>query len=286
MICIYHSRDLDGFASGAIVKLFYPDAKLIGFDYGEKLPMDQIPSGEKIVMIDVSLPMQEMDTLAAHSGWQLTWIDHHISAIKDFEKYTEGKENFCSAILRNGVAACELAWKHFYPTSEMPYAVSLLGKYDTWRNSDPKEWSEEILPFQYGMRLICNSPETFPVDLFDDRDSDVLKIIRNGKTIIEYQNSQNALLCKRAAFECSISGYRAICLNMGGASSQAFLSVYDESKHDVMMPFFFNGREWVFSLYTTKPEVDCSAIAKERGGGGHKGAAGFQASSLESIIHR
>ena len=30
MTGIYHSRDLDGWASGAIMKLKYPDIKLIG----------------------------------------------------------------------------------------------------------------------------------------------------------------------------------------------------------------------------------------------------------------
>ena len=31
---------------------------------------------------------------------------------------------------------------------------------------------------------------------------------------------------------------------------------------------------WV-SLYSTREDVDCGAIAKSLGGGGHKGAAGF-----------
>lgn len=37
----------------------------------------------------------------------------------------------------------------------------------------------------------------------------------------------------------------------------------------------FVGRYWRVSLYSTKPEVDCGAIAKLLGGGGHRGAAGF-----------
>ena len=45
------------------------------------------------------------------------------------------------------------------------------------------------------------------------------------------------------------------------------------------MPFYFNGREWVYSLYTTK-KIDCSQIAKWYGGGGHKQAAGFQTEKL------
>ena len=43
-----------------------------------------------------------------------------------------------------------------------------------------------------------------------------------------------------------------------------------------MIPFRFDGKEWSYSLYTTK-DIDCSALAKKYGGGGHKKAAGFKA---------
>ncbi len=40
MIGIYHSADLDGFTSGAIIKRKYPNAKMIGYDYGNPFAMD------------------------------------------------------------------------------------------------------------------------------------------------------------------------------------------------------------------------------------------------------
>lgn len=284
MICIYHSKDLDGYCSGAIVKLKYPDAKLIGFDYGQELPMDKIPENEPIIMIDVSLPMKEMHKLASHSKWQLTWIDHHISAINDFKEYTAGGEAFCNAILENGISACEGGWKYLFLNHQMPTAVKLLGEYDTWRNQDKDRWDNAIMPFQYGMRMICSLPETFPQDLFKEydtviTDNPVYKIIHDGKLILEYQKTQNERACK-SSFEIEFEGLRAIALNNGGANSQVFESVYDESKHDVMIPFVFTGKHWTFSLYTTKDEVDCSVIAKSKGGGGHKKAAGFQLKEL------
>ena len=48
MIGVYHNRDLDGFTSGAIIKLKYPDAKMIGYDYGH--PFEQQVTGEGIVI--------------------------------------------------------------------------------------------------------------------------------------------------------------------------------------------------------------------------------------------
>lgn len=276
MICIYHNKDLDGYCSGAIVKLKYPEAKLIGFDYGQQLPMEEIPQGEPIIMIDVSLPMFEMDNLSKHSGYNFIWVDHHASAIADYKNHDHMGIN---AILKDGEAACEGGWKYLFPDTEMPTAVKLLGEYDTWRNKDKDRWDNAIMPFQYGMRMFCSSPETFPDELFKEyevvTDNPVYKIIHDGKLILSYQKTQNERACK-SSFEITFEGLRAICLNNGGANSQVFDSVYDESKHDIMIPFVFTGKHWTFSLYTTKNEIDCSIIAKSKGGGGHKKAAGFQ----------
>lgn len=284
MICIYHSKDLDGYCSGAIVKMKYPDAKLIGFDYGQELPMSNIAPHEEVIMIDVSLPMQHMEDLARYSGWKLTWIDHHISAINDYYNFIGNGGSFCRAVLQDGISACEGGWKYLFPDDHMPTAVKLLGEYDTWRNKDKDRWDNAIMPFQYGMRMFCQSAETFPQELFKIyeptiTDNPVYKIIHDGKLILSYQKTQNERACKMA-FEIEFEGLRAICLNNGGANSQVFESVYDESRHDVMIPFVFTGKNWTFSLYSTKDEVDCSVIAKSKGGGGHKKAAGFQMEEL------
>ena len=281
MIGVYHNRDLDGFTSGAIIKLKYPDAKMIGYDYGQ--PSEQEITGEPIIMADVSLPMKTMVKIAQLSNWQLTWIDHHISAINDYKEFVGEGETFCNAVLENGIAACEGAWKHLFPNKEMPLAVKLLGEYDTWRNSDKQRWDNEILPFQFGMRLYCNSVDSFPVEVFENEEF-VKQIIHEGLTVLKYQSQVNELQCKKASFETEFNGLRAICLNGGGFNSDVFKSVYDESKHDIMMPFQFDGKKWTISLYTTKDEVDCSIIAKANGGGGHKKAAGFQVEDISKVF--
>lgn len=285
MICIYHSRDLDGFTSAAIVKRKYPDATLIGYDYGEELSIDKIPAAEPIIMVDVSLPMDKMLLLANRSHNKFTWIDHHASAIKDYEKFRETNDWFCHAVLKSGIAACEITWLHLFQNEVVPTAVRLLGEYDTWRNADKEHWEDVVLPLQYGMRLICNSPETFPIYLFgEEMNEEIWDIKRRGNIILKYQAQSNENFCQKAAFTHTMDGVRCLCINKFGGGSMVFDSIYDESKHDIMMPFFFNGTKWIFSLYSTKPEIDCSVIAKARGGGGHKGAAGFEAEDISSVF--
>ena len=75
MYCIYHSADLDGYSSAAIVKRKYPFVELIGYDYGKPMTaIDAIPDGEDIIIVDVSIcmdkafPMREMEALAKRSA--------------------------------------------------------------------------------------------------------------------------------------------------------------------------------------------------------------------------
>jgi len=281
VIGIYHSADLDGYSSGAIIKKKYPNAKLIGWDYGNPIP--DLPDGAKVIMSDISFPMEKMYHIA--NKCDLTWIDHHISAIKACDEFFAPNVvaiNF-RAVLNSTISACELTWGELFPNDRLPESIRLLGTYDSWRNDNLEYWENKVMPFQYGMRLICNSPKNFPQELFWDI-SFVEAVTENGELIISYQKEQNELQCRKASFEIEWNGLKCICLNGGGFNSLVFGSVYDESKHDVMMPFQFNGKKWTISLYSTKDEIDCSEIAKTMGGGGHKGAAGFQVDDITKII--
>lgn len=287
MTIIYHSKDLDGYTSGAICKRKFPEAKLIGWDYGNPIPWDQIDLNEQVIMIDISFPMFDMMSLLSKTGNQLTWIDHHISAKKEYDAW-EDKEKFqINYIYQLGIAACEIGWKHFFPDEKLPRAVELLGKYDTWRKDE--EWDEFVLPFQYGMRQICTSPETFhPRFLLGGTDyeigSRIAPVIDKGAAILSYQEQQDMLACQRSSFEMEFEGLRAICLNQGAFSSNTLQTVYDPEKHDIMLGFQYNGKFWNVSLRSAKDNIDVSVIAKSRGGGGHRAAAGFEAKTFEEIF--
>jgi len=94
-----------------------------------------------------------------------------------------------------------------------------------------------------------------------------------GEAILEYVKLDNSKYLASCGFETELSGLRGICLNRL-ASSQAFEGSYDPAKHDMMIAFVRQSNKWRVSMFSQKAEVDCSAIAKKHGGGGHKGAAG------------
>ena len=105
--------------------------------------------------------------------------------------------------------------------------------------------------------------------------------------------------------------YKAIAVNLGHTNSKVFDSVWRTmcpdcqgsgrtnnhvtgevecsscegtgyiEPYDLMITFCRRkDKLWNVSLYSTKPDIDCGAIAKSFGGGGHKGAAGFQCKDL------
>lgn len=279
VVGIYHNRDLDGFCSGAIIKKKYPEATMIGFDYGNQLELGFL-KGKDVIMSDVSMPMTDMVKISAIAK-SFLWIDHHKSAIDDFNAIQDIHN--IESVLEIGTAACELTWKTLFPNEAMPVTVKMLGNYDVWRNGNKDVWNEVTLPFQYGMRLLCNSLETFPAELLNDvhtfHNNETTKIILSGLTVLAYQRQTNEILIKRAGFEVYfLDKYRAICVNACGVNSTVFDSNYDEEKHDIMIPFFYDGENFNISFYTTKDSVDCSQIAKMFGGGGHSRASGCKMS--------
>jgi oligoribonuclease NrnB/cAMP/cGMP phosphodiesterase (DHH superfamily) len=282
MIGIYHSRDLDGFTSGAIMKLKYPDIKLIGYDYGDTFDYDL--TGESVIMADVSFPMEKMLEISNSVEGRLTWIDHHISAINKYNEFSKDKPSFLTPVLEDGIAACEGTWKYFFPGEKIPLTVRLLGEYDTLRNNDKEWWEDSVLPFQMTMRSICTDPHSFPQHFFHN-DNYIFQAIDDGRIILGYQKVVDKQMCLKSSFVCDFQGLRALCLNCGGFSSTNFKGVYDEEKHDIMIPFQYNGRFWNVSLYTTKDDVDCSELAAMYGGGGHKQAAGFQVGDIGSVFN-
>ena len=283
-IGIYHSRDFDGLTSAAIMKLKYPNIVLIGYDYGEPFDFNQLKDSE-VIMSDVSFSMPEMKKIFVLTNGNFTWIDHHISAINEYEEYKKENPGLkIETVLNTKFAACELTWHHLFPDLNLPLGVKLLGRYDVFDKKDKKYFDEVILPFQYGMRYLSKDINDYPnyILINNNKIDDIINI---GKITYNFEIKQNEKTAKANSFEFNFDGLRAICLNSSNFSSLIFDSIYNPDKHDIMFRFNYNGKEWIVSLYSEKPNIDCSKYAKSYGGGGHKGAAGFQIKDINNILN-
>lgn len=267
--CFYHSADLDGKCSAAVVKHCVPTAELIPIDYGQVFHWSSIKSNDVVYMVDFALqPFSDMVKL--NNMCNLIWIDHHKTAIEDYER---SEETF-KGNLRIGIGACALTWE-WLSCLNVPLFIKLLAEYDVWDHHDPL-----TLPFQYGMRLYDTDPHASVwVRLLRDKEF-VQDIVENGRIIINYKSEQDKIQASAKCFFTEFEGLECLVANHGPSNSKFFDSLWDSTKYDAMIMFYWKKDHWSVSLYTYKPDVDVSVIAKKYGGGGHKGAAGFQAAVL------
>ena len=314
-VCVYHSIDLDGWMSAAIVKYWFEKQLIItnssidsitdkidfiGYNYGQPIP--DLSEYDKVIMCDISFSIEEMENLRQHLQDNFIWIDHHISAIKAADERTN---NYYDGIRDTKFAACELTWKYFFPDEPMPEIVRLLGRYDCFGHKGTDE-ELKVLEFQYGARQVITNYE----DAYNWLQDGILhslttinRIHTQGEAIYQYLCTEAKQVYKNG-FEIGLGQssvklvdlatipdtepetlknavgtflpYKFICINKERFNPINFGIDYHKNGYDGCACFHFDGTHWCFSLYNDNGKVDCSVIAQQFGGGGHKGAAGFR----------
>ena len=277
MLCIYHVADHDGKGSAAIVKRVFPDAELCGLNHDMDIPYDLIESHDKIVVCDISLPLEYMFKLSETKDF--TWIDHHISVIEEYENaMANGEHDPIKGLRRSGTAAIELTWEYFHPNEALPEGVKLLAMNDVYDLSD-----DRVFPFEYAFQSFgVNRPDDPIWDEVFNSTLDINLTVQKGEAIMSWINIRNYRLVRGISFTSSYKGLKCICANMPQGKSMFFDSLPHIRTFDFMVNFFMNKKnQWNLSFYTYKDNVDVSKIAAEFGGGGHQKAAG--ASSLKEL---
>lgn len=225
-----------------------------------------------VCIVDFSLSAGEMlrlrDWLRGF-GRELIWIDHHASC-KDYPQEFEGLRDFTS----HGPAGCQLAWAYFNGSAPEPDLVKLVGDYDAWRLKFAPDCKRLILYLD----SVQPPPGSAMWGALLNDGGLVARAVERGQAMEEYRDGFCAGMCKAFGFETTFEGLRCYALNIYRTGSMAFGNRMEE--YDACLAFIYDGRMWTVSMYSTKPEVDCSAICKKHGGGGHKGASGFQCQQL------
>ncbi len=277
MLCIYHVADHDGKGSAAVVRSIYPEAEFLGLNHDMEIPYDEIKKHDKIVVCDIALPIKFMFELSEKIDF--TWIDHHISVIKEYDELmATGQYQPIKGLRRVGTAAIILTWEYFYPDKELPEGIRLIGLNDLFDLRDKR-----VRPFEYAFQSLgVNRPQDDIWTKLINNEIDINAMVDKGESILSWIKVRNYRLVRSLAFESEINGLKCICANMPQGYSEFFDSLPNIKDYDVMINFFMNKRNgWNLSFYTDKDNVDVSKIAASFGGGGHMKAAG--ASSLPEL---
>ena len=162
-----------------------------------------------------------------------------------------------------------------------------------------------MLEFQYYARANATNYNDIP-DWWLDNDTvdndtvgndDFVDPLRNainiGKQIYKYLKVEAKQIYTKAfniefKNKNQVSGepdrYHFLCVNRERFNPINFGINYHKDRYDGFACFWYKDSKWTFSLYNDNGNVDCSLIAKEFGGGGHKGAAGFVIDDINKIL--
>lgn len=274
---VFHHCDADGRCAAAIVKRWFftmprPSQERAGIhmvemDYKNRVPIEKIQPNDTVVIVDFSFKPDDMAAIQAKTEMGVIWCDHHNTA-KAYRYNVPGERDFNE----KGLCGAELTYKFFFPRDAKPYWLNLLGDYDSWR----MQHENECLPFYEGLKLWDQSPKKGVWDLLFDEETLWQKIVEEGKIAVKYRTNYCDDICNAFGYETTIGGQKAYAANIYRFGSQGFGERVD--KYPICIAYIYDGKEYTVSLYSET--VDVSLIAKQYGGGGHKGAAGFVCDKL------
>ena len=297
---VFYHIDNDGKCAGFWVKkLAWGDEyekEFTPINYNIPFPFDKINKDEKVYIVDFSIKPEEMDKLLEITP-NVTWIDHHktaIEAYKDYDKEIRG-------IRYDGIAGCMLTFCYLDSmtdggegeikpfTEDMvkraPWFTKYIADYDVWTFI----YEDDTRAFEKGFTLYPHEPtdeiwEKLCACEFSYNDTSLVKeIIRRGKTIIAYRKSMMTEYCKHKGFEATLDGHKVFAVNMAMLNSDDFIVDHPDD-YEMFVGFSFDGATWNYSLRAVNDTIDCSEVAKKYGGGGHRGASGFN--TTDFILQR
>mgnify|MGYP006981647243 CR=1 FL=1 len=297
MKCIYHF-DADGKCAGWLVYAWVKEhggnpkpEDFIKMD-SYSIPIDLegiVAKDEEVWIVDFSLPVHRMRDLLNITK-NVYWFDHHISAINRFDEAKDILEKI-KGVRDTKYSGCGLVMRwiadHDYTEipeyfkcgeieflDKIPEYVALIEDHDTWKN-------------QYGKRSHAMAISVSGDGIYEPWDESRWSILSykegldtalaKGYAVCDYRTRMGKSMVESYGFELEIEGMRCYIMNMALAGSQWFGEDDMEEKYDMLIRYVYNGKidKYEYSLYSTKPNVNCAAIAERYGGGGHKGAAGF-----------
>ena len=285
MKCFYHLSDMDGWCSAAIVAKFtnnYNKEDYIGIDYNNHkiadVDLSIIENGEEVYISDLSFTDETihiLDALMNKCGDKLIWNDHHKSSIELCKKFTYLKN--IKGVRSVDDSGAFLTWVSLY-TNPMPKAVMFVSDWDCFHF----KYGETTRHFKYG---IDQDPWfKFPLSHQWKRLLDVeysighlSHVINVGKILDSYIKTDYETSLKSNVYETTFAGYKMAVINRS-CNSLIFGNLYN--KYPIVSTFSYDGEKWKYSLYSSDKSVNCEAIARQFGGGGHKGAAGFASDKL------
>jgi oligoribonuclease NrnB/cAMP/cGMP phosphodiesterase (DHH superfamily) len=263
IICIYHADCIDGYGAAWSAFMKYDNqARYVPARFGESFPKHN--ENCEVYILDFSY---SPDTIldAAKTVKHITLIDHHVTAMKQFENVPM-PENVTVYFDMNH-SGCVLAWQHFFPDLEVPIILQHIEDRDLWRfqlagTQEITTAIYEKMPLSFKTLCSLNLKSLFSVGRIQ-----VAQMARMVKRLARY------------AHPIKIGNATGLAVNAGSCFSSDLGHLLAEKSNGVGMIYYYDGDKlrWIYSLRSIG-DLDVGALAVQYGGGGHVNAAGFSLS--------
>lgn len=298
---ILHHGDLDGYCSAVIMMNYLTDKKVGGgvvsrtrrFDYKDEFPIGEIHEDDQVYLLDVTPKVDDFELLVKKVGSDsIVWIDHHRRNTDPVLKVLGKGVPIRRVLADTYPSAAMLTWQHTHDgVLEPPKVVEYVDRWDTWRHEN----HSEILDFVWGAKFrgLEDDVEGW-FKLLDERDGaerELSLITDTGRDIRDFDVEQMGRRLDHHGFDVKVPMFsgallKGRALNCGLINSFAF-TAYEGRGYDVWVSFYFDGIQYTVSLYRARESLDADLgqYCSQMGGGGHKGAAGFQCKRLPEWLH-
>lgn len=261
-LILYHGPGCaDGFCAAWIAhRYFGDDADYLPVQYGQEPPDVR---DRRVWILDFSYKRPVLEAMGAVAAGLIV-LDHHKTAQAELAEVRYQCPGFVRFDMNK--SGGRLTWEHFYPGKEAPWLVAFTEDRDLWTWKLPS--SREV------SAALASRPRTFeewdrlgampgPGPLADE-----------GAAILRYQAEQVEAQVKHAA-EIDLDGHRVLAVNATMLISE-ITGRLAEGRPFGASYFIRGDGKRVWSLRSRDGGMDVSEVAKRRGGGGHRNAAGFE----------
>ena len=275
VIATYHGACLDGSAAAAVLKMRYPQAKLVSVksrvhqDAKEeviKLVETHKEEGVELYMLDNPFFAREF----AQLGVKLTIIDHHIGEHENLSRLEKEFENV-KYIFDNNKSGASLAWGYFFEGKQLPKFIWHIEDGDIWRLDDEENTGKVESYASIYLDKIDKFIEFINADIEDLYKKGEVALAYRDMLVDYYMRNANALhlkVGKDIIKAYNVASLRPVVSQFGNLMSQRV------KEPVVMFKVFGNTVNLSFRSASEKWKPYPVDLAQSLGGNGHKLAAG------------
>lgn len=274
IVVIFHANCTDGLAAaGCAYQIFADTAEYIPMHYDQEPDLNRF-TNKLVYILDFSFKRNIFNAIVEVAK-RVVMLDHHKTAFEEFagnnrEHYTITSDSV-EVLLDNNRSGALLAWNHFNPlqVDNAPLIIRAIDDRDRWQFKLDK--TKEI---NEGLRFVAHTVKDYALAIEDD---DVDTLIRIGSILVVKTDQQVKGTMKNARIAQDENGHKFAIVNCPSSiTSELGNTLCKELDIDYALMYTINEaeRKTIYSLRSVA-HFDVSEIAKKRGGGGHKNAAGY-----------